>query len=143
MLEADNDETNYIPRNFLPGPGLSPEEAFKRMTADAKQKLADLGMPIPSHSELSREDRDCQTMEDQRRTDMLVGSRQSTLEEAAEADRFELAEAVTFSPAGYFYPGMPDTRQKQLDAIISAGTPDIVDQNTPGMASTSTVNFNV
>jgi hypothetical protein len=143
MLEADDVLNDYIPQTFLPGPGLSPEEAFNRMKVGAEQNLADLGLTIPSESELTHEDRDCQAMEDQWRTSMLVGSRQSTPEEAAEAERFELAEVVSFSPPGYFYPGMPDMRQKQLAAIISAGTPDIVDQNTPGMASTSTANFNV
>jgi len=134
MLELEDLEYG-VPRNFLPGPGLSPEEAFNKMKACAGQKLAEAGMHIPFERELTYEDVDSHVFESQRR--MLV-DREVTPEEAAEADRFDLAEAVASSPAGYFYPGMPDARQRQLSTIISAGTPDIIDQNTPGMASTST-----
>ncbi|KAN0105489.1 hypothetical protein V8E52_010983, partial [Russula decolorans] len=67
--------------------------------------------------------------------------RQKTPEEAKEAERYDLAEAVTALPDGYFFPEMPETRKKQLDAIISAGTSQIVDPNTPGIASTSAADF--
>jgi hypothetical protein len=129
---------NYIPQNFLPGPGLSREEAFTRMEASAREKLAKLGLPIPDDLMMTLEDRDREIGENTRRSSI---ERQTTPVEAAEKDSYELAEAVALAPPGYFYPGMPETRQRQLAAIISAATPQIVDQNTPGTASTSTARF--
>lgn len=140
MLEAGMYEDNYIPSGFLPGPGLSREEAFNRMAAGADANLANLaicGIPIPDQLALVYEDTGIRDSESQRRTQV---DRQKTPEEAREVDCFDLAETVTQLPMGYFYPGMPEARQRQLAAVISAGTPQIIDQNTPGMASSSSSN---
>jgi hypothetical protein len=134
-----HESDNYIPQGFLPGPGLSREEAFRRMTAGAEKNLVNLavqGIPIPNPAELTNVDWENRTSEDHRRA-RARDDRQKTPEEASEAERFDLAEAVVQLPSGYFYPGMPETRQRQLAAVISAGTPQIVDHNTPGIASTS------
>ena len=143
MLDAEvHDEVynpdNYIPQNFLPGPGLSREEAFARMEADAQEKLAKLSVPIPSDLMMTTEDRDQERAETMRRLsiDMQTASAGRT-----EVEHYKLAEAVGLIPPGYFYPDMPEMRQTQLAAILSAGTPQIVNQNTPGTASTSTASF--
>jgi len=136
MLDGTDDaDGNFAPPGFLPGPGLSPEEAFNKMTASAEEKLAKLGVPIPSPHALTHDDRNSQDSEARRRT--LI-NRQASPAEASESDRYSLAEDVSQFPQGYFHPGMSDLRERQLAAIISAGTPQIVDHNTPGLASTST-----
>ena len=138
MMEEDN---NFIPPGFLPGPGLSREEAFRRMELGAEENLARLacqGAALPDHYALQRENETEHDNEYRRRTQM---DRQKTPEEAKEAERYDLAEAVAMLPNGYFSPEMPETRQRQLAAIIAAGTPQIVDPNTPGIASTSTASY--
>ena len=126
---------NFIPSNFLPGPGLSKEEAFLRLTASAEEKLTKLGIPIPNLHTLTTEDRIIENNETDRRA--MIDSQTSPVE-ATEVERYELAEAAVYLPPGYFYPGMSETRQRQLAAIISVGTPQVVNHNTPGTASTST-----
>jgi hypothetical protein len=129
-----DDSSNYVPQNFLPGPGLSPEEAFNKMAAIAGEKLANLGIPIPGPHTMLLEERNSQDGEASRR---VMIDRQVSPAEAAESERYDLAESVSQFPSGYFHPEMPDSRRRQLAAIISAGTPEIVNQNTPGIASTS------
>jgi hypothetical protein len=135
MRDEEDDSSSYIPQNFLPGPGLSREEAFDRMEASAREKMAKLGVPIADDLMMTLEDRDRESVENMRRSSI---DRQTSPAEETEKDRYELAEAVAMVSPGYFYPGMPETKQKQLAAIISAGTPQIINQNTPGTASTST-----
>lgn len=135
--ETGIDASNYVPRNFLPGPGLSPEEAFNRMAASAEEKLANLGVSVPDPHTLTHEDGTSEDSESRRR---LQVDRQVSPAEANDSDRYDLAEAVAQFPPGYFHPEMSVSRERQLAAIISAGTPDVVNHNTPGMASTSTAN---
>jgi hypothetical protein len=129
------DERNLIPSSFLPGPGLSREEAYNRMVAGAGENLVNLGIAIPDQQAQAFGDMASWNGEQQRRAQV---NRQKTPEEARVAERYDLAEAVAQLPVGYFYPGMPEARQKQLAAIIAAGTPQIINHNTPGMAGTST-----
>jgi len=61
MLDGtDAADSNFFPPDFLPGPGLSQEEAFSKMVASAEEKLAKLGVPIPSPHTLTHEDRNSQ-----------------------------------------------------------------------------------
>jgi hypothetical protein len=135
MRDEVADLGNFIPQNFLPGPGLSREEAFSRMEASAEETLKKLSISIPAQLEMTPEDRERENTESNRR--LQIDKRVSPAE-AGEAERYDLAEAVTRLPQGYFYPEMPEARRRQLAAIISAGTPQIVNHNTPGIASTST-----
>ena len=48
--------SNFIPQSFLPGPGLSKEEAWKKMMASVEELLQKLGIPI-SDQTLTEEDR--------------------------------------------------------------------------------------
>ena len=132
--EMPDEETDlYIPSNFLPGPGLSKEEAFRTTATSVETHLAKLGIPVPSPHALTEADRICQVSEMQRRS-LLT----ETSTEAKEAESFALAEAVTFAPIGYFYPGMDETKRRQLAAVAAAGAPHTTNPNTPGIASTST-----
>ena len=139
MLEAEEAcSSNHIPRDFLPGPDLTQDQAFDRMAACTEESLANLDIPMSDRIALTEEDMERQAREAQRRT--LI-DRQTEPAKAVEVDQYNLAEAITFTQTGYFYPGMPEKRQRQLAAIIAEGTPDIVHPNTPGAASTSTTLF--
>ena len=63
---------------------------------------------------------------------------ETSLTEKREAEQFDLAESLIMVLPGYFHPGMLPERKRQMAAIISTGTPNIVNLNTPGVASTST-----
>ena len=140
MNNATGDGTflsNFIPQNFLPSPRLSKEEDWKKMTASVKVSLQKLGIPI-SDQTLTKEDRTRLNNKCHHRT--LIDS-QVTPADAKEVEQFDQAEALTYADPGYFHPGMPEGRQRQLAAIISVSTPQIANQNTPGIASTSTASF--
>jgi hypothetical protein len=110
------------------------------MVESAREKLANLGIPISDKQTLTDEDRNGHSSEIHHRT--LIDS-QTTPADAREAEQFDLMEAVTFVPMGYFHPGMTEMKQKQLAAIISTGTPQVVNHNTPGIASTFTASLYV
>ena len=128
-------ESNFIPRHFLPGPGLSREEAFRKWMESAEEGLKVLDTPYPDEQDPSVEDLANRDREMKRRT---LFSAETSPTEKREAEQFDLAEALIMVLPGYFHPGMPTERQRQLAAIISTGTPNIVNLNTPGVASTST-----
>jgi len=135
MLDAsDTFESNFVPRSFLPGPGLSPEDAFHQMAVSAGKKLEEAGIPISNQAGVSFEDRDTQAKESDRRT-RIDG--QAAPAERDEANNFEVAEALTILVAGYFHPGMSDLKQRQLAAILSVYDTQEQNNNSPGAASTS------
>ena len=110
MLDAEEDTGNiHIPQYLIPGPGLSQQEAFDRMAESAEESLESLGIPITDRLVLNEEDRERQAGEAQRR--IHIDSQTAPME-AAEADRFDLAEAVAIVPQGFFYPGMPELKQR-------------------------------
>ena len=124
MLEGEEAyDNNHIPKNFFPGPNLTRKQAFDGMAARAEETLTNLDIPISDRVVLTEEDIERQASEAQRRT--LI-DRQTQSAEADEAERYDLAEVITFAQTGYFYLGMPEKRQRQLAVIIAKGTPDIV-----------------
>ncbi len=62
----DTFDSNFVPRNFLLGPGLSAEEAFHRMSASAGKKLEELGIPLTSQAGNTLADRESQARETER-----------------------------------------------------------------------------
>jgi len=60
--------------------------------------------------------------------------------ECAEANNYDLAETLLILAMGYFHPGMPELKKKQLAAILSVYSPQLSNNNTPGAASTSSTN---
>ena len=139
MLDReDNFGDNFAPQIFLPGPGLSKEGAFLMWVDSAEERLDALDIPIADQQVLSGEDSLNREREVQCRA--LLDSKKNP-EETREAEKYELAEAVIIVIPGYFHPGMETMKQRQLAAILSTGTPTIVDQNTPGVASTSATPF--
>ena len=133
--EGDIFSSNFIPPNFLPGPGLSKEEAFNKTAASIEAQLAKLGIliSVPQHTEV---DRASETNEIHRRSLITAAST-----EAKEAELFVLAEGVSIAPTGYFHPRMDETKHRQLAAIVAAGPPQFNNLYTPGIASTSTASF--
>ena len=126
---------NFLPRNFLPGPGLSREEAFRKWMDCAEESLSALDIPYPDELIPSVEDLANREREEKRRT--LINAKTNPTGKR-EAEQFELAESLIMVLPGYFHPGMSEERRRQLAAIIVTGTPNIVNINTPGVASTST-----
>ena len=47
---------NFLPRNFLPGPGLSREEVFRKWMNSAEESLSALDVPYPDEQIPSVED---------------------------------------------------------------------------------------
>ena len=139
MLDGkDNFGDNFAPQIFLPGPGLSKEGAFLMWVDSAEERLDALDIPIADQQVLSGEDSLNREREVQCRA--LLDFKKNP-EETREAEKYKLAKAVIIVIPGYFHPGMETIKQRQLAAILSMGTPTIVDQNTPGVASTSATPF--
>ena len=105
MFEVEAFGNNHIPQNFLPGPNLTHEQAFDGMAACSEEILASLDIPISDRVTLTEEEIDRQTSEARRQS--LI-NQQTKPAEADKADQYDLAEVVTFTQTGYFYPGMPE-----------------------------------
>ena len=128
MLKADGAYgSNFIPQSFIPAKGLSQEDVLIKMVVNAKAALAKLSIPIPDHHTLMETDRKLLNSKTCHCT--LINGQSSP--EALDVECYDLAEAITFAPAGYFYPGMPEVRWRQLAATLSVDTPLIINHNTP------------
>ena len=103
-------ESNFIPRHFLPGPGLSREEAFRKWMESAEEALKVLDMPYPDEQDPSVEDLANQEREMKRHT---LFNAKTSLTEKREAEQFDLAESLIMVLPGYLPRDAP--REKETD----------------------------
>ncbi len=135
---ADNFDSNFVPQNFPSRPGLTSSETFHEIAGIAGKKLEDLGISISKQGGTHIEDLETQAKEVVRR--MRIDG-QLAPAERIEADNYDVAETLLILNAGYFFPGMPDLRQRQLAATLSVYISQKLNNTTPGTASNPPTNL--
>lgn len=135
---ADNFDSNFVPQNFPSRPGLTSSETFHEIAGIAGKKLEDLGISISKQGGTHIEDLEMQAKEVVRR--MRIDG-QLAPAERIEADNYDVAETLLILNAGYFFPGMPDLRQRQLAATLSVYISQKPNNTTPGAASNPPTNL--